>query len=211
MNLTSLIFSIAGVVVSAFGVCIALLIACRQNKQSTTQAQVLQEVSDLTLENARVLAELHEQTIEADSTNDESPDADLDADRPVKEEALVAELRARGAKLDWAKLIWRKKTTRPPRRGNLGWFVYSESSGERWFVHSGRAISARRAVPMERIEAWEEKVPGATPEDIRIDYQTGAGRGSHAWYIETYDGRTWKLSKGGAGVSGVTVTEVSAA
>lgn len=64
---------------------------------------------------------------------------------------------------------------------------------------------------MERIEAWEEKVPGATPEDIRIDYQTGAGRGSHAWYIETYDGRTWKLSKGGAGVSGVTVTEVSAA
>lgn len=208
METSSFVLSIVGVVVSAVGVLIALFIAKRQDIQSGVQKEVLDEVSGLTRENALVLGELRERTIASDPSIDEGPDAEPDAEFPANAPSLIAELQARGARLDFDRLTWRKKTVNPPRRGNYGWFVYSDTDGERWFVHSGRTISARRAVPMERIEAWERNTDGVSPTDIRLDYRIGTGKGSHAWYIETYDGRTFKLSKGGAGVTGVTVTQI---
>jgi hypothetical protein len=210
VDFASLVISIIGVAVSAVGVFIALRIARRQDVQSGVQREVLIEVSDLTRKNALVLGELRDQTIAADPHIDEGPDAEQDADRPSNAQALIAELEARGANLDFERLAWRKKTTNPPTRGNYGWFVYSDADGERWFVRSGRTTSVRRAVPMERIEEWERKTPGVSPADIRLDYRVGNGKGSHAWFIETYDGRTFKLSKGGAGVHGVTVTQIDA-
>ncbi|MBC9927406.1 MULTISPECIES: hypothetical protein [unclassified Leucobacter] len=208
MDTPSFVLSISGIAVSAAGVIIALVIAKRQTAESGVQQEVLIEVSDLTRENALVLGELRDRTIAADPSIEEGPDAEPDADLPANAQPLIDELKARGAKLDFERLKWRKKTTKPPTRGNYGWFVHSDADGERWFVHSGRTTSARRAVPMERIEAWEQNTPGVSPTDIRLDYRIGSGKGSHAWYIETYDGRTFKLSKGGAGVSGVTVTQV---
>jgi len=208
VDTASFVLSIVGVVVSAAGVLIALFIAQRQGKQSGVQQQVLIEVSVLTRDNARVLVELRDRTIASDPSIDEGPDAEPGADLPANIDSLIAELKVHNAKLDFERLKWRKKTTIPPTRGNYGWFVYSDTDGERWFVHSGRTTSARPAVPMERIEAWERKTLGFSPADIRLDYRIGTGKGSHAWFIETYDGRSFKLSKGGAGVSGVTVTQV---
>ncbi len=186
---------------------IALVIARRQHAQSEAQGTVIADLEELARSHAEGLEDLRQQLIDADPTDDELPDAEVSADEPTNPGPLVEKLRASGAKLDWSNLVWRKKMTNPPTRGNYGWFVYSDVAGERWFVHSGRVITARRAVPQERLNAWSDHTR-LRPEDIRIDYQVGTGRGSHSWYVETYGGRTWRLSKGGKGVHGVTVTEL---
>lgn len=207
--------SVGGTAIGVIALIVTIVIAVRQNTQSSKQQILLLEVGflldhlhGLTRDNARMLEEMRELQILEDPSISDGPDAEPDALVPANKDALIQHLKSVGALLTWDHLVWRKKRTIPPTRGNLGWFVYSHSTGQRWFVHSGRTITARPAVPMDRIDEWERQVRGAQPEQIRIDYQTGSGRGNHAWYIETYSGETWKLSKGGLGTRGVTVTRV---
>lgn len=202
------VWTVAGTVLSALGFAFAVLIAIRQNGASEKLSQVVNATHDTTREVQQAIAELRDERIASDPVGEDSADASPGVSAPEDPDALLRAVNARGAKLTPNQVKWAKKERAGGGRGNLGWFVESTDPArtDRWFVHRGRTVSARRAIPRDYLEAWEAAGHG-DPKDIRLDFQVTQG-GNSAWYVETYDGRTWRISKGGAGKRAHTVTEV---
>lgn len=163
---------------------------------------------------AEQAAEKDAKDIQQDASIDDEGDSAAPGDSPSaaatlepKDAAAYVEvLKAAGINVSYPDLKWARKVRGDGGRGNLGWFV-EDSSGKRYFVHRGRGGTVRPALPRRFLEAWET-ASGRRPTEIELDYQTGVGRGNHAWYVRTYSGDTWKLSAGGQGKSGITVTKI---
>lgn len=211
-----------GVLVSLVGIAIAWFIAVRQGKQSDDLREVveltrtamedLQEIAIATAGSVRELAEVRaeklERIIEEEEIADPTPSVVGDPDDPLNADELLMYLHRSGADLEGHEVRWRRKRRSDGEaRGNLGWFAESPK-GERWFVRKGRGEpTVRRAVPRDLLAKWQA-VTGLDPTAIRLDYRVGGGNAS--WYVETYDGDTWRLSRGGRGKSEPTVSFVTA-
>lgn len=194
------VLGIISVAVSLGGLGVTIAIAIGQHRQSEEMYELLVQLG---AERAKEEEAVLESDVEADS--DPEPTTD-DGPTPENHEEFVEALRKAGAKLDWDSLKWRKKARPSGGRGNLGWFVQDNSHNERWFVHKGRGVGVRRALPVDRLRAFEAQT-GQKPTEIRLDYQVKLG-GNSAWYVETYAGQFFKISKGGRGKSEITVTPV---
>lgn len=194
------VLGIISVVVSLVGLGFTLAIAAGQRRQSD-------EMYDLLVQIRAGRASEEEAVLESDVEADPDPEpAADDASVPRSQEEFVEALKKAGANLEWNNLKWDKKAPPSGGRGNLGWFVQDKSHNERWFVHKGRGVGVRRALPVDRLQAFEEQT-GQKPTDIRLDYQVKLG-GNSAWYVETYAGQFFKISKGGRGKSEITVTPI---
>lgn len=151
-------------------------------------------------------ADAENQQVEADSEPEPGGIDGATRQRALREE-LTQSLRHRGVQIHVSRLAWKKKTRcNGDHRGNLGWFV-DDGGDKRFFIHRGRTTTVRTAIPRPLLEAWESHT-GRTSCEIELDYQTGAGRGNHAWFVRTYDGGTWRITKGGQGKNEVTVVEI---
>lgn len=161
---------------------------------------------------AEAVARLDQERIDADPTGEaESNDRVSEPlqnsyaeTTPPDVDVYIGELKSRGIPLDYKNLNWRKKIRNDGGRGNLGWFV-NDGGNKRYFVHRGRGTAVREAIPRSLLEAWEQAT-GRDPSEVELDYQTGAGRGNHAWYLRTYGGQSWRIAAGGKGKTGPTVT-----
>lgn len=124
--------------------------------------------------------------------------------------AYVDELRSRAIPLDYSNLSWSKKVRcgDEERRGNLGWFV-SDGGDKRFFIHRGRGVLVREAIPQRYLTAWCEQT-GLRPCEIELDFKSGSGSGNHSWHLRTYSGRAWRISAGGRAKTGLTVAEEEA-
>lgn len=164
-------------------------------------------VNDVSLDSLEVVATEIADGPHASPSATQTPDAET---RPRNEAAMVETLRKHEAPLDWDNLEWRRKVNPSSPRGNLGWFVHSNDPGPRgrWFVHSGRSTSARVALPLGVLRAWEERT-GLEPTDIQHDYRLGNGSGRHAWYVKTYDGRKWRIASRKRKSDGFIIDELS--
>ncbi len=160
---------------------------------------------------AESVARLEQDRIDADLTEDldsligsttPSPPENPDV-TPVDVGAYIQALKASKIPLDYDALHWRKKVRCDGGRGNMGWFV-DDGGTKRFFIHRGRGISIREAVPRPLLEAWERETD-KEPCEIELDFQTGVGRGNHSWYVRTFSGQTWRLSAGGNGKTDPTV------
>ncbi|MEV8336986.1 hypothetical protein [Leucobacter sp. NPDC077196] len=179
-------------------------IATRQDKQSHQLGKLLQQVHEVAEETREIVrrGERAEAVAEAAEIEADSDPSDAyQGDQPDMAEALIELLnRHEKAQLDPTQVTWERKTSETgDQRGNRGWFVspISEDRNDRWFVHRGVKEKVRPAVPKDFLEAWTTTT-GLSPRNIRLDYRTTENTNA-AWYVETYDGRTWKLSKGGRG------------
>jgi len=127
--------------------------------------------------------------------------------QPPDVDGYVEALRRRlpqGA-LDWGHLIWEKKVRPDGARGNFGWYVHDRSGLHRYLIHRGHGEpSIKEAIPPDYLHAWQE-TSACRPEDVRLSYQTAQGKGNHSWYVQTYDGREWRIAKGGRGKTKPTV------
>lgn len=219
-----------GVMVSLAAIAIAVFIAVRQGKQSSdlqeivtlTRAAVddLQQIAVATEASVRVLAEDRAEALqskiereeqqeqeERESRSEPDPAVAGDPDKPSNAHELLTYLHRHNADLEGDTVRWRRKRRSDGEaRGNLGWFAEAPN-GERWFVRKGRGEpTVRRAVPRDLLAAWQEAT-GLDPTSIRLDYRVGGGNAS--WYVETYDGDTWRLSRGGRGKTEPTVSPVT--
>lgn len=187
-----------------------------KSDQNSAVENIRSAVSDLdraVQEVAEVVAGLDQERIEADPTEEPEPADGMDqgptsmptTSNPPDMSSYVDALRAHGVRLDLDNLKWRKKVRYDGGRGNLGWFVEDESGDKRYFIHRGRGTSVRQAIPRLLLEEWEA-VTGRNPSEIELDYQTGVGRGNHAWFVRTFDGQTWRIAAGGYGKTRPTVT-----
>lgn len=228
--------SIAVSVVSTFA--IGMLIYRKQKKDDAAQAKLTQEwqatVSAWNTDASNTLQELKSNIIDLDdlirrgaeqaSENeqreiqeglgaDQLGDMRLDDDnapQPHDVKKYDALLRARAPKLNRADYVWtRRPNPDDERRGNLGWYA-TDPDGVRYFVYIGRGTIVRESIPESLLNAWRAKT-GLDLKDIDLDYQTGAGRGNHAWFIRTRDGQTWKITRGGQGRSTPTVSRIDEA
>lgn len=181
----------------------------------------VKELRELLRVRDREVAATQEEEILADDLDDASPAEAPDVSEPLPEgqelssevpaniSDLIEMLKGAGADLDWSRLKWsRKVNSSGDARGNRGWFVTDESSGprSRWFVHRGRHKIARVAIPLSALHEWMQNTLRPLT-DIRFDYRSG-GSGRHAWFVETYDGRTWRISQRQRAVDGWRVEEV---
>lgn len=124
---------------------------------------------------------------------------------PRRLDDYVRDLRSLNVPLDLGNLTWKKKVRCDgDQRGNLGWFV-DDGGDNRYFIHRGRTTTVRPAIPGPMLDAWRQET-GRQPCEIELDYQTGAGRGNHSWFLRAYDGTTWRISSGGQGKKTPTVT-----
>lgn len=127
-------------------------------------------------------------------------------DLEFQEQARVV-LRSKGAKLDLDNLQWLRKGPSTPTRGNHGWYVTSEGVNERWFLRRANGMTARRALPKDYLEAFVRETE-LTLDDIRLDFQE-KDHGLAAWFVETYSGQTWKISRSNRSLaSGFRVTRI---
>ena len=133
----------------------------------------------------------------------------MGAERPRDAHTLILALQRASARLDWEEIVWERK--RPPGggSGNFGWYVTDArpENRERWFVRAAHGIAVRRAIPRDQLEEWERRTRRSARE-VKRDYREASGRGSHAWFIETYRGEVWRTTKGGYGKRGVTITRL---
>lgn len=171
--------------------------------------QAVEDLGEIVRQVAEQLAAAEEERIVAEAateTADEGADTSV-LDRPRNVDDYLEALRSASVSIDASKAVWKKKArSSGERRGNLGWFV-EDGREKRYFIHRGRTTTVRPAIPRSMLEAWEKKTK-RDPKEIELDYQTGAGRGNHAWFVRTYDGKTWRISRGGQGKIGPTVTEL---
>lgn len=173
-------------------------------REATSHLEELREIMrGLAEQNAVAL----EERIEADSEPEPGGEG-AGASVPTAPTGLAEherDLRAEGVQLDFNKLVWAKKVRCDgEQRGNLGWFV-SDGGENRYFIHRGRGLTVRPAIPRSLLDAWRQET-SREPCEIELDYRTGVGPGNHAWFVRTYDGSTWRVSKGGAGRTAPTVT-----
>ena len=181
----------------------------------------VKELRELLRVRDRDVAALQEEDLVADDLDGalpvEAPDVseplpegqEISGEVPANLPDLIEMLKSAGADLDWSQLKWsRKVNSSGDARGNRGWFVTDESSGprSRWFVHRGRHEIARVAIPLSALQAWMQNT-SLPLTDIRFDYRSG-GSGRHAWFVETYDGRTWRVSQRQRAVDGWRVEEL---
>ncbi|MCP3426153.1 hypothetical protein NBM05_09075 [Rothia sp. AR01] len=133
----------------------------------------------------------------------------MGAETPRDERTLIAALQRASARLDWAGIVWERKNPPEGGSGNFGWYVTDvhPENRERWYVRAAHGIAVRRAIPRDQLEEWE-RFTRRSARDVKRDYREATGRGSHAWYIETYRGEVWRTTKGGYGKKGVTVTRL---
>lgn len=167
-------------------------------------------LEDLVRETAEQKAAEEKERIEADSAPEPGDDSTggVIPNAPGRLKEYVQDLRNEGLPLDYANLTWKKKVRcTGDRRGNLGWFV-DDGGDKRYFIHRGRKTTVRPAIPRRLLEAWEDET-GREPCEVELDYQTGVGRGNHAWFLRTYDGTTWRVTQGGQGRRTPTVTELT--
>lgn len=211
LGASSLYFGVAGVLftvlIGVASISLAIVIYLRQSAQSEELKLQADSIEELSRETVRLSREYLERTITAEVQDGDPADADPSNSLPSDPETLMNELKTAGAKLNFAELRWRKRTPAyGDKRGNYGWFVESPNSSERWFAHKGRSVTVRRAVPRDLIEAWKAET-GLSPQEIRLDYRTLTSPNA-SWYIETYAGETWRLSKGGKAKSSITISRL---
>lgn len=157
---------------------------------------------------AEMLADREEQEIEEDLDDavGEEPNR-ADGDKPANEGVYLDALSKRGIKpgrdYRWA----RKSRKEGDGRGNLGWFIDLDD-GRRYFVHHGRRTKVRQAIPRDLLDEWKAKT-GREPTEIELDYQTGKGRGNHAWFIRTYHGERWRIARGKGSITVEKLDDVS--
>lgn len=170
-----------------------------QGREQTTLTCLVSKIDGAVSEIAEMLAEQQQQEIVEDiedieDSGDEEPNR-ADGDEPANKAAYVDALKARGIALDYDALRWkRKKRFKGEGRGNLGWFV-DNLDGRRYFVHHGNRTVVRQAIPRDLLDAWKAET-GKDSQEIELDYQTGRGPGNHAWFVRTYDGDRWRITKG---------------
>ncbi|MBD8139867.1 hypothetical protein IFT36_04825 [Frigoribacterium sp. CFBP 13605] len=212
----ALVFGASSAVV---GIALTFVIAHNQNKQSNELSKVVTDTSEVVQNVEKVLIELREQAsarvyVEPEDAGDaagapdaaDSDDAGIDGTEaptgPWWAPEALERLRAVGASLDETDLLWRKRTSIPPMRGNQGWFVESPSKPKagRWFVRKAHGMDARKAMPREYLEALEAQGP-LDPRQIRLDFQL-KNHGLAAWYARTYDGDLWKVSRSNRSADG---------
>jgi len=165
----------------------------------------VEELNSAIRELSEKLAQADEREVAADAEPVPGEPIDADATAPANVDEYTKELKARGIQLDYSKLRWSKKVRADgDGRGNLGWFVDS-GGGKRYFIHRGRKTLIRPAIPRDLLAEWE-KATGKHPREVELDYQTGRGKGNHAWYVRTYGGNTWRIGtgKGAAAVTPLT-------
>lgn len=166
------------------------------------------EVADLG-ELVRQLAEQKAAAQEERIVADAAPEAGEDSSTgipsgPGRLDDYVQDLRSLNVPLNFDSLTWKKKVRCDgDQRGNLGWFV-DDGGDKRYFIHRGRTTTVRPAIPRPLLDAWRQET-GRKPCEIELDYQTGAGRGNHSWFLRAYDGTTWRISSGGQGKKTPTV------
>ncbi|MEI4744318.1 hypothetical protein [Rhodococcus erythropolis] len=174
---------------------VAWLVYWMQDKDQTALKGVVDRIDDAVREISEKLAEGEQHQIEEDSGEIAGEPTTADAASPGNAEEYVRELKSRGIPLDYSKLRWSKKVRADgDGRGNLGWFV-DDGGLKRYFIHRGRKTLVRPAIPRHLLTKWEE-VTGKDPREIELDYQTGSGKGSHAWFVRTYAGDTWRIGTG---------------
>ncbi|WP_032385957.1 hypothetical protein [Rhodococcoides fascians] len=181
---------------------VAWLVYWMQSRDHTALKGVVDRIDGAVREISEKLAEDEQHLIEQDSDSVQGDPTTADASAPAGIDDYIRELKGRGVKLDYSKLRWSKKVRADgDGRGNLGWFV-DDGGSRRFFIHRGRKTVVRPAVPRHLLRKWEE-VTGRNPREVELDYQTGRGSGSHAWFVRTYAGDTWRI---GTGKGSVTVT-----
>lgn len=205
-----------GVISLAATSAIAFYVYRLQSKQSAYHARGLSTTMDDLRNEVRdyatgvALAVAQNERVEADSDpepGDENPDAII-PNTPREAAKYKNDLRDEGVDLDFDNLKWSKKVRcNGESRGNLGWFV-GDLGDARYFIHRGRSTTIRPAIPKSLLTAWRQETD-KEPCEIELDYQTGTGRGNHAWYIQTYDGTTWRVVRGGHGKKTPTVTRLN--
>lgn len=190
---------IVGIVAGLVGtVVVAGLIFWLQQKDQKALNRLVTRIDDTVVEVAEMLARRDDQQIVddiADAAEDGDPEPNrADGNRPANEDAYVRALRGRGVTLSDNPRWMKKVRDGGDGRGNLGWFV-DVGDGRRYFIHHGRKTMVRQAIPRELLDAWKKET-GRDSTEIELDYQTGSGRGNHAWFIRTYDGNRWKIARG---------------
>lgn len=203
--------TVLGTAAGFVSIFLAILIYRRQMTAST---KATADAAQWNISHQKTINEI-ENVLAAQYKNNDDPvypdplDARL---RPKAEDEFKHALQEAGAKLDMDNLLWRQKTAADGRPGNLGWFVETPSPKytQRWFVRRAKNLTVRPAVPRDYLEAWESET-GLDPTDIEVDYRENQGRGNHPWFVSTYDGDVWRLSKGGRGNDGVSVTKIQSA
>lgn len=178
------------------------------NYAVTRVDEAVQGIDRAVADVAEMLAERDEQEIADDADDAGVEGANLaDGNKPANEGVYLDALKRRGVdpgdSYRWA----RKSRKEGEGRGNLGWFITLDD-GRRFFVHHGRKTKVRQAIPKELLNEWKAKAD-REPTDIELDYQTGKGRGNHAWFIRTYDGERWRIARGKGSITVEKLDEVS--
>lgn len=165
------------------------------------------DLGELVRQLAEQVASEQDERIVADSEPEVGDEGNANTSVPRKEEKYIEELQSRRLPLDLRNLNWKKKVRCDgDQRGNLGWFV-DDGGEKRYFIHRGRTTTVRPAIPRRLLDAWEQAT-GRKPCEVKLDYQTGTGRGNHPWFLRAYDGTTWRISSGGQSKTTPTVTEL---
>lgn len=184
----------------------------RTSEEVSLMGSMISEMDELLRQMVEARTESDQRAIEADMADFEEVDADDSApgssgSTPPDEEAYLAEVMRKYGPLDPGRVRWDKKINENEGRGNLGWFLTDLTSGKRFWIHRGREWYVRKAIPLGALEEWK-KSSGLSPRAIDLDYQVGEGRGNHAWYVRTYSGETWRMTRGGRGNSGWNATRL---
>lgn len=177
-------------------------------------ADQLKEIQNLNEELKGAVGSVHKLLVsgaesQADRDFDTSDGAESDSlpgGEPRDKQAYIDSLKQRGAKLDFESLTWTRKGSQGDTAiGNTGWFV-ADSQGRRYYIRRGRTVTVLKVSPQSWIDEWR-RVTSLDVSEVKTEYQVGSGSGNHAWYIKIHSGRTWKISAGGHGKTGLTVAE----
>lgn len=184
----------------------------RTSIEISLMGEMISEMDERLRQIAEANSEFEQRALEADIEDPEELDADKSpagsvSSVPPNEKAYLDEVTRKYGPLRPEGLRWDRKTNENERRGNSGWFLTDLTSGKRFWIHHGHGWSVRKAIPNDALEEWK-KSSGLSPRAIDLDYQVGEGRGNHAWYIRTYSGETWKITRGGRGNPGWNATKL---
>lgn len=127
--------------------------------------------------------------------------------KPSYSREAIEALQKHTANLNFNDLQWQQKVPSQGLIGNPGWFVESnhDDDSERWFVRKANGLTVRKAMPRKFLEAlkMQEKLD---PQTIKHDFQL-SNHGLAAWYVRTYAGALWKVSKSNRNaLAGIKVT-----
>lgn len=185
----------AAALTAVFAIALTYVIAVRQNRDTAKLEDIVRQVHELLLGQKELNAQSEYGSDE--ESEGSSPGASgaggLGSEHPGFADEAIALLRARGAKLDFENLVWKRKQRLESGRGSLGWFVESPemANTERWFVRKANGITVRKAMPRNLLDGLEVQAP-LDPREIRHDFQLKS-HGLGAWYARTYSGDLWKV------------------